>query len=85
MSLCPGQDRRNITVDVFTCPNCKAEVEIFSHELKAKCYRCGAWVYKEKMPSCVDYCPAARECIGEERWKQLECDKRIKTKSDSEV
>ncbi|HEX78259.1 MAG TPA: phosphohydrolase [Dehalococcoidia bacterium] len=70
-SLCPGQDRRNITVDDYTCPNCGAQVEIFSHEVKVKCYNCGHMVYKEKLPSCIDWCAAARQCIGEERWRQL--------------
>jgi hypothetical protein len=28
-------------------------------------------VYKEKTPSCIDWCAAARQCLGEERWQQL--------------
>ena len=38
--------------------------------LKVEEHECGRWIYKEKLPSCVDWCSAARECIGEERWKQ---------------
>ncbi len=68
---CPGQDFRWITVDSFKCDKCGAEEEIFSHETRAKCHNCGSWVYKEKLPSCVDWCAGARQCIGEERWKQL--------------
>ena len=28
-SLCPGQDNRNLKVELYKCPNCGAEEEIF--------------------------------------------------------
>lgn len=68
---CPGQDMRNLRVSLHRCPNCSAEVEIFSDELGVKCKKCGTKVYKEQTPSCVDWCSQARQCLGEERWKQL--------------
>jgi len=68
---CPGQDFRWITVDTYTCDKCGEEEEIFSHETRARCHNCGAWVYKEKLPSCIEWCAAARQCIGEQRWQQL--------------
>ena len=68
---CPGQDMRNLRVSLHKCPNCGAEVEIFSDELKVKCHKCGENVYKEKVPSCIDWCAYARQCLGEERWKAL--------------
>ena len=70
-SLCPGQDNRNLTEEVYNCPNSGAENEIFSNEVKVKCYQCGEMVYRERMPSCIDWCAAARQCVGEERWRQL--------------
>lgn len=68
---CPGQDTRNLTVDLFKCQNCGNETEIFSNEVRAKCDRCGSWVYKEQMPSCIDWCPAAKECVGSDRWLEM--------------
>jgi len=68
---CPGQDDRNIKSEIITCPECGYKVEIFSDEIKVKCPKCKGLVCKERLPSCVDWCKAARECIGEERWKQL--------------
>ena len=68
---CPGQDMRNLRVSLHKCPKCGAEVEIFSDELKVKCHKCGENVYKEKIPSCIDWCAYARQCLGEERWKAL--------------
>jgi DNA-directed RNA polymerase subunit RPC12/RpoP len=68
---CPGQDMRNLRVSLHKCPNCGAEVEIFSDELKVKCQQCGEKVYKDKIPSCIDWCASARQCLGEERWNEL--------------
>jgi hypothetical protein len=28
-------------------------------------------VFREKMPSCIEWCSSARQCLGEERWQQL--------------
>jgi len=39
--------------------------------MRVKCQKCGQYVYKEKTPSCIDWCAAARQCLGEERWKEL--------------
>lgn len=68
---CPGQDMRNLRVSIHKCPNCGAEVEMFSDEIRIKCPKCGEKVYREQVPSCIDWCAKARECLGEERWKQL--------------
>jgi DNA-directed RNA polymerase subunit RPC12/RpoP len=70
-SKCPGQDTRNLRVALYKCPQCKAEVEIFSDETRVKCQKCGTVVYREKMPSCIEWCASARQCLGEERWQQL--------------
>ena len=72
---CPGQDLRNLKVEVYKCSDCGADVEIFSDETRARCQKCGAKVYMEKVPSCVEWCSAARQCLGEERWKALMDDK----------
>ncbi|HUV75482.1 MAG TPA: hypothetical protein VMW00_02390 [Dehalococcoidales bacterium] len=70
-SRCPGQDGRNLRVELYKCPNCGSEVEIFSDELKVKCHQCGEYIYKDKIPSCIDWCNSARQCLGEERRKAL--------------
>jgi NADH pyrophosphatase NudC (nudix superfamily) len=68
---CPGQDMRNLRVSLHKCPKCGAEVEIFSDELRVKCHQCGEKVYKEQVPTCIDWCASARQCLGEERWREL--------------
>ena len=69
---CPGQDSRFLRVELYKCPSCGAEEEIFSNETRVKCPGCGKWIYREKLPSCIDWCASARQCLGEERWKQLQ-------------
>ena len=70
-SKCPGQDMLKLRVELYKCPGCGAEVEIFSDETRIKCQKCGTMVFREKMPSCIEWCSSARQCLGEERWKQL--------------
>ncbi len=67
---CPGSSTRNLTADIIACPACGNEVEIFSDETRRRCSACKEMVYRERLPSCVDWCPSARECIGEERWRK---------------
>lgn len=68
---CPGQDFRNLKASLHKCPECGEEVEIFSDELRRKCLSCGNMVYKERVPSCIEWCKAAKQCLGEERWKKM--------------
>ena len=71
---CPGQDMRNLRAAMYKCPNCGNEVEMFSDELRIKCKKCGQYVYKEQVPSCIEWCAPVRQCLGEERWKALRGD-----------
>ena len=71
VSKCPGQDGRNIDVQTRACASCGYAVEIFSDEVKVRCPRCKNLVCRERLPSCVNWCKVARECIGEEKWNQL--------------
>lgn len=71
MMKCPAHNTRNLRAEIHPCPKCGYGVEIFSDEARVKCYQCGEIVYREKTPSCIDWCSAARQCLGEERWRQL--------------
>ena len=68
---CPGSDSRFLRVKVVQCPKCRYGVEIFSDETRRRCPKCRTFVYQEKAPACIDWCTHAKECIGEERWKEL--------------
>lgn len=68
---CPGQDSRNIQAEAMKCPECGYVLEIFSDEIRARCPNCKNLICRDRLPSCLDWCKSARDCIGEERWKQL--------------
>jgi DNA-directed RNA polymerase subunit RPC12/RpoP len=68
---CPGQDTRNLRAAYYKCPKCGGLVEIFSDEPRFRCKQCGEYVYTKESPSCISWCPSARQCLGEERWRQL--------------
>lgn len=69
---CPGQDSRNVKPEIIKCSSCGYKLEIFSDEIKVKCPKCKKIVCQTRLPSCVDWCKAARECVGEERWKNYQ-------------
>ena len=67
-SGCQGKPQ----VQIFekTCPNCGAEIEIFSVDTEAVCENCGFKIYNDTL-SCVQWCKYAKLCVGEERYRQL--------------
>jgi len=68
---CPGQFNRQLKAEIHKCPNCGYDVEMFNDETRVRCFKCKEWVYREKTPTCIEWCPSARQCLGEERWKAI--------------
>ena len=63
-SRCPGSEGRSLNVEVFKCPGCGSDVEIFSDEMRFRCKKCGTMVVrKEVAPACQDWCEAAGRMI----------------------
>jgi NADH pyrophosphatase NudC (nudix superfamily) len=61
---CPGSAAvKRPELLLIPCPHCGEEVEIFSDEAKAECEGCGKTVFKEKEPSCFDWCRYAEKCL----------------------
>jgi len=54
-------------VESLTCPACGYQVEMFSDEMKVKCPKCKAKVCRVRLPTCINWCKHARECVGEEK------------------
>jgi hypothetical protein len=46
------------------CPRCGSMVEIWSDEERVEC-KCGGVVFKDRVPTCAEWCPAADECLGD--------------------
>lgn len=65
-NFCPGAKLiRQPKPEIFICPNCGEEVEIWTDEIKAVCPNCKTTVFKFQDMSCVEWCKMAKECIGE--------------------
>lgn len=56
--------------EMFRCPSCGREVEIWSDEATGNCPVCSKTVFRPGMQSCLDWCKHAKECVGEEKLTQ---------------
>jgi hypothetical protein len=66
-TVCPGAKfLRQPRPEIFSCPDCGEEVEIWSDEIRGTCSACGKTVFREGVPSCVEWCKYGKECVGEE-------------------
>ncbi len=70
MDRCPGRDKE-LRAKIIKCPGCGYLIEFFSDDLRRNCPQCKAEVRQDKLPSCIDWCKSARECLGEKLWKDL--------------
>jgi predicted amidophosphoribosyltransferase len=70
---CPGSiSVRQPIPETYFCPNCGAEVEVWTNERMRICRSCGTPVSREMEGlSCVQWCQSAKECIGKEKYEEL--------------
>ncbi|NPV07757.1 MAG: phosphohydrolase [Anaerolineae bacterium] len=69
---CPGSlHLREPRPEYVECPNCQAEVEIWTDEPLARCESCGFWLTHEVGASCIDWCAKAAECVGLDLYERL--------------
>jgi DNA-directed RNA polymerase subunit RPC12/RpoP len=67
--FCPGAKLlRQPKPEMFSCPQCGEEVEIWSDELRGTCPSCGTTVLRDGTTSCLDWCKFGKECVGEETY-----------------
>ena len=64
--FCPGSKLlRQPTPEIFACPSCGEEVEIWTDEFKASCPNCHHTVFSDTTMSCLDWCKYGKECVGD--------------------
>jgi len=67
MSLagCPGAERlRNSFPDEIPCA-CGEKVEMWPDEFEIRCPACGRKVERTVPPACIEWCAAAKKCVGD--------------------
>ena len=69
---CPGSRliRQPVPEDI-ACIHCGAEVEIWSFEAITRCPNCGGVVCRTQGATCLDWCAAAKQCVGEETYARI--------------
>jgi len=78
---CPGSQNFNQPhPEYIKCLFCHAEIEIWSDEVKAVCPGCGKETVRGQLPSCLDWCKYAMECLGKEAYE-----KYLKNKKEREA
>ncbi len=87
MDGCQGKPRTPTIIEKI-CPNCGAEVELFSIDTEMVCENCGFIVYNDTL-NCVQWCKYAKDCVGEDMYnnmmiianrnkKKLEVERKVK-------
>ena len=56
--------------ELFRCPGCGREVEIWSDKAMGNCPVCSKTVFRPGMQSCLDRYKHAKECVGEKKLTQ---------------
>ncbi len=76
---CPGsREIRTPYPENIQCFWCNTVSEIWSDEVEIVCKGCGRTISREMKPTCLEWCPAAKECVGIEKYERLMKDKRKK-------
>jgi len=69
---CPGsQEIRKPYPEEIVCTGCGKTLEIWSDETETTCEDCGQINKKFIGPTCIDWCPHAKECVGPEKYDRL--------------
>ncbi len=71
-TICPGAKIiRQPKPEMFDCPSCGEEVEIWTDEVKATCRKCKTVVMRYQDQSCLEWCKLAKDCVGDEAYKNF--------------
>lgn len=69
---CPGSaEIRSPYPEELRCVFCDRVNEIWSDEPETKCKGCGRTISRDMKESCIMWCPAAKECVGAEKYGRL--------------
>jgi len=69
---CPGsREIRSPFPEELICAFCTKKNEIWSDEPDMICKGCGKTITRDMIPSCIEWCQAAKECLGQAKYERL--------------
>lgn len=69
---CPGsREIRNPYPEDIQCPFCDHKGEIWSDETDTLCKSCKRTIDREMKTTCIEWCQAAKECVGIKKYERL--------------
>jgi hypothetical protein len=69
---CPGSaEIRSPFPGEIVCDFCGRKNEIWSDEPDMICVNCGMTITRDIAPSCIEWCAAAKECVGPDKYERL--------------
>jgi len=83
---CPGAAslKSTPTLTEKTCPVCGSIIEIFSTDTHVACDNCGFIAYNDTQ-NCLEWCPYAKDCVGEEIYNKFMEAKRTVNEQSSKL
>ncbi|HMK43084.1 MAG TPA: hypothetical protein VK445_03010 [Dissulfurispiraceae bacterium] len=77
---CPGsREIRTPYPEEILCPYCGRKNEIWSDEPDMKCCNCNRTITRAMLPSCVEWCLSARDCVGTVKYNRIMLNSRKKS------
>lgn len=69
---CPGsREIRCPYPEEIVCIFCGTKGEIWSDETDTTCKKCGKEITRDMKPTCLQWCPAAKECVGSKKFEKI--------------
>jgi predicted amidophosphoribosyltransferase len=69
---CPGsKEIKSPYPEELICAYCMHKNEIWSDESDTNCKKCGQTITRDMKPSCLQWCPSAKECVGIEKYERI--------------
>ena len=67
---CPGSKRIKTPFPEEIKCACGETLEIWSDEINVICKNCKKEATREMLPSCLDWCSVAKQCVGDEKYNR---------------
>ena len=76
--FCPGAKiLRQPSPEMFDCPSCGEEVEIWTDEIRGVCAKCGQVVFRDGYMSCLEWCKFGQDCVGQEAYDRYQKNRAV--------